>query len=159
MPQKPRAQGTWLDGTKWQYYPLSEQHTSQKCEAVFGIHIHEDQILLTQNQRGWDIPGGRIEKGESTEQALKRELLEECGFKINSSAPIGYLKLELIDRTNPMIVKGFMVEGAPRLGPVTAEECTTAKYISLECETVKNSQKYKLIKLLTRNCRKLKNGS
>ena len=30
----------------------------------------------------WEIPGGRLEKGETDEEALVREFLEETGIKI-----------------------------------------------------------------------------
>jgi 8-oxo-dGTP diphosphatase len=30
----------------------------------------------------WDIPGGSIDFGETLEQGLKREILEECGIEI-----------------------------------------------------------------------------
>jgi 8-oxo-dGTP diphosphatase len=36
----------------------------------------------------WEFPGGKIEEGETTFQALKRELLEECNLDIASSSQL-----------------------------------------------------------------------
>lgn len=58
--------------------------------GAYGILLREGKkILLTQKKSGpykelWGLPGGKIEFGETPEQTLKRELLEEtsltCGF-------------------------------------------------------------------------------
>lgn len=53
------------------------------------IHNESGQLLLLQlnpnksrntREARWDIPGGRIQKGEHLETALKREVLEETGI-------------------------------------------------------------------------------
>lgn len=36
----------------------------------------------------WEIPGGGTEFGEKPEQALKREIMEECGIEIKVGKPV-----------------------------------------------------------------------
>ena len=51
-----------------------------------GIIIKNNEILLIHRIRDdkeyWVIPGGSIEQGESIEQALDREILEELGVRV-----------------------------------------------------------------------------
>lgn len=43
-----------------------------------------NHILLVKTEwRGWEMPGGQVEKGEDVISALKRETLEETGANIN----------------------------------------------------------------------------
>jgi 8-oxo-dGTP diphosphatase len=44
----------------------------------------QDQVLLVRHhKRGWEIPQGRVEEGESLMEALRREVLEETGVEID----------------------------------------------------------------------------
>ena len=52
---------------------------------VTGVLIEEGQILILKqavsNERAWSLPGGKVEKGESLEESMIREMEEETGLK------------------------------------------------------------------------------
>lgn len=54
--------------------------------AAIGIVLNADhtQVLLVKRRDipVWTLPGGGIEPGEKVEEALKRELFEESGYKV-----------------------------------------------------------------------------
>ena len=51
--------------------------------SVYGVTIYNDTVLLVPQWDGYDIPGGGVELGETTEAALKREISEETGLVIS----------------------------------------------------------------------------
>jgi 8-oxo-dGTP diphosphatase len=61
-------------------------------EVAVGILIREDgALLLSTRPEGkpfagyWEFPGGKIEAGESVQEALRRELHEELGITIGAA--------------------------------------------------------------------------
>ena len=57
-------------------------------EVVAAIILKGDKIFATQRGYGewkdwWEFPGGKMESGETPEEALKREILEELSTGIN----------------------------------------------------------------------------
>ena len=56
-------------------------------EVVAAIIIHEGKLFATQRGYGewkdwWEFPGGKVEEGESSEEALRREIREELATDI-----------------------------------------------------------------------------
>ena len=50
--------------------------------SVYGVTIVNGSVLLVPQWDGYDIPGGGIELGETTYEALKREIFEETGLQV-----------------------------------------------------------------------------
>ena len=55
--------------------------------AVGAVVMDHDSVLLVQRGRepqkgAWTLPGGAVELGETLEQAVRREVLEETGLEV-----------------------------------------------------------------------------
>lgn len=80
-------------------------------EVAVGVLIQPDgQFLLTSRPPGkvyegyWEFPGGKLEQGESVEQALRRELQEEIGITIGTVHP---WKIEMVDYPHALVRLNF----------------------------------------------------
>ena len=68
--------------------------------SAHGFCFLEGKVLLVNLQdRGWDIPGGHIEKGESPEHCFKREAKEE-GYVEGQCTQVGYI---IVDHTENLL--------------------------------------------------------
>ena len=74
--------------------PSAQAGVRVPVDVSVGVLIDRDQrLLLTSRPAGkvyagyWEFPGGKVEPGESIEQALRRELHEELGIAIGQVHP------------------------------------------------------------------------
>lgn len=78
---------------------------------VAAILLEGDRILLVrqrlQDGRMWSLPGGRVEPGESLEEACIRELIEETGIRAEEARLLWVG--ERLDRDPPLLHVAFRV--------------------------------------------------
>ena len=83
----------------------------KEVEVAVGVLIRADgAFLLTSRPSGkvyegyWEFPGGKVEPGETVEQALRRELSEEIGIDIGAVQP---WRIERIDYPHALVRLNF----------------------------------------------------
>ena len=77
------------------------QEPRRPVDVAVGVLINKKgEFLLTSRPEGkvyagyWEFPGGKLERGETVEAALRRELVEEIGIEIGAVQP---WKVEIVD--------------------------------------------------------------
>ncbi len=86
---------------------MSENAVRDAVDVAVGVLIDADgNFLLTSRPKGkvyagyWEFPGGKVEAGETIEQALRRELHEELGIHIGVAEP---WKVEMHDYPHALV--------------------------------------------------------
>lgn len=108
-----------------------------KVEAAGGIVQRKNSYLFIKRNGLWDIPKGKIEKGELPEKAAVREIEEECGINnpiIEDELLITYHTY--LYKGRPTIKKTFWYSlsysGSKNLKPQEEEGITKVKWFKFD---------------------------
>ncbi|WP_139683835.1 8-oxo-dGTP diphosphatase MutT [Vibrio tasmaniensis] len=79
----------------------------KRIHIVAGIIFNQDksQVFITKRpddkHKGgfWEFPGGKVEAGETIEQAMSRELDEEIGIKVTEQSLFEHLEFDYTDKS------------------------------------------------------------
>jgi mutator protein MutT len=82
---------------------VSRQYPQFPHLGVGGIIVNNDRLLLVRRahpplQGQWSLPGGLVETGETTRQAVVREVLEETGLEVEPIKLVEVFERILRDR-------------------------------------------------------------
>jgi len=96
-----------LDQNPEQTIP-AERRMKNFWDGVKGIVIKGDRILvLVKHDGALDLPGGRVERGESVRDALQREINEETGLNVEIHDPVEEWSFY---KTQDRLIKGITLE-------------------------------------------------
>jgi len=88
------SSGAWDENVSWEFHVSSHLPAADLCTATFCLALQgDDKIVLTKTKRGWEMPGGHMEPGETLEEALFREAHEEGGYTPQQYKLFGYRKI------------------------------------------------------------------
>jgi hypothetical protein len=93
-------------------------------DVVLGIFKHGNKFLTLVYQRSSSVifPGGKIDKGESPETAIVRELNEELGITVTATAPLGFFYSRVDEKVPADFRKIHLFEITDYIGTVTNKE-------------------------------------
>ncbi|WP_416827775.1 RNA deprotection pyrophosphohydrolase [Ectobacillus polymachus] len=117
---------------------------SQTPKHVWVICRYHDKWLLTQHlRRGYEFPGGKVEEGETPEEAAVREVLEETGGIVTHLDYIGQYKVSGKDK---IIIKNIYFAIINKLVQHTHLDETNGPILLDEIpKFIKNDRRYSFI--------------
>ena len=103
------------------------------CVCVGAVAIDDGNLLLVRrgNEPGlgtWSVPGGRMEPGETIQEAVVRELREETGVEGGCTGLIGVA--ESIGDNHHHVILDYAVEVLPS-DAIAASDALEARWVPL----------------------------
>jgi 8-oxo-dGTP pyrophosphatase MutT (NUDIX family) len=83
--------------------------------------LEGSKILAIRNERGWEIPGGHIEPGETHEEALIREVVEEAGATFSDAKLLAIIESSNQDKYKDKVMLIYVTKNF-KLGEFTPSE-------------------------------------
>jgi 8-oxo-dGTP diphosphatase len=100
-----------------------------------GAVVHDAQGRLLLIRRGhapsaglWSVPGGRMEAGETQEQAVVRELAEETGLAVRPVRPLGAVRIDG-DGVVFLVTDWLCTLADPGQQPVAGDDADDAAFV------------------------------
>jgi mutator protein MutT len=100
-------------------------------EVAAGLIHHQGRYLIARRKPGihlagfWEFPGGKREPGESLEECLRRELLEELNIRVDVPVPYQIVRHEYPEKT----VELHFFRCAIEKGEAVPLECTEVRWV------------------------------
>jgi 8-oxo-dGTP diphosphatase len=113
---------------------MNESARPELC--VGALVLVDGRILLIRRGRPpgrdrWSLPGGRVERGETLAEALRREVLEETGIEVLAGDLVGWV--ERIAAGYHFVILDFSAApaGAATPDPVAGDDAAEARWVPL----------------------------
>jgi ADP-ribose pyrophosphatase YjhB (NUDIX family) len=76
---------------------VSREYPEHPRVGVGAVVLHESRVLLVRRGQApslgkWSLPGGLVNLGETTREAVAREVAEECGLAIRVAGVAGFVE-------------------------------------------------------------------
>lgn len=91
----------WIEGED-----LSVYNPFTQCYGVCFNHTGEILVQRKDQDHNWSLPGGTVEDGESPEETLKREFIEEVDVSLKNIKLLGGQKVVFVKGENTITKKG-----------------------------------------------------
>ena len=130
--------GRWIPSDFFAYrFPVS----------VKGLFFIDNKVILLKNERGvWDLPGGKLNKNESFEICLKREIKEELNIEVAVENCLNAFNIRVANKINVAVLVYFCTTEAKSVQLQISGESFGLKLVDeQELEMLKLPENYRVL--------------
>lgn len=112
--------------------PSSDNAAYRFPVSVKGIVVRDDAVVVVRNRRDeWELPGGKLDPGESPEQCVAREIEEELGLDVEPDAIVDSWVYTIAPGTEVLVLTYGCTERSARPA-VLSHEHTRLEWVALD---------------------------